>query len=296
MKKFQSLLPVLMCFFFLLAFTTTQAQIWKKIKNEVKSRTENKVVNKAGDATDKTIDKTTDAIAKNGNDDYSSDENNIPDNNNSKSAVAASYKNYDFVPGDKIIFEPDLSTEADAELPARYTIKAGTAEIQSDEGEKVLHLQKDAKTAVEPLMSTTHYLPEQFTLEFDMMLENDEGSYFRYTSEFDVAFTKMGNTNFYNGGLYWFTIYNNSKCLLGTKGSQDFPPALTKSFSGNTWHHVAIYVRKNIGKSYVDGYRVSATNSLPVGANKFYIKADRYGVKIKNLRKRRQTINLRKMR
>lgn len=195
------------------------------------------------------------------------------------------YTNYDFVPGDRIIFQPDLSTEADAEMPARFTIKAGTAEIQSYEGEKILHLQPDAKTAVEPLMSTDQYLPEQFTLEFDVFYENPNADYFKYASDLRVGFSNRGDQNYYNGGLFAFVINGGSQCSLGKTGAQQFPAALQKSFAGgNSWHHIAIYVRKNIGKAYIDAYRVCATNALPTGAGKFYIKADRYGIKIKNLR------------
>lgn len=202
----------------------------------------------------------------------------------SGSPAPANYKNYDFVPGDKIIFQPDLSGEADAELPARFTIKAGTAEIQSFEGEKVLHLEPNARTAVEPLMRSDKYLPEQFTLEFDVLYENSE-AYFKYVSSFRVGFSNQHDQNYYNGGLYAFVIDGVSRCSFGTAKGQDLPGALQQSFgTGNTWHHIAIYVRKNIGKAYIDGYRVCATNALPEGADKFYIKADRYGVRIKNLR------------
>jgi outer membrane protein OmpA-like peptidoglycan-associated protein len=63
------------------------------------------------------------------------------------------------------------------------------------------------------------------------------------------------------------------------------PEELSKSVNtGNVWHHIAIYVRKNIGKAYIDQYRVVATNTLPVGATKVNIKSDRYGIKIKNFR------------
>lgn len=273
---------------FLLSCTVSNAQLLKRIKDEVKRRAENNIVNKAGNATDKAIDKSADAVK--GNNQNKKDAN-VQQSNTEKSDAGnretisvISYKNYDFVPGDKIIFQPDMSNEADAELPARFIIKAGTAEIQTFEGEKVLHLQPNAKTSVEPLMSTDHYLPEQFTLEFDMMLEND-ADYFHYVSNFRVGFSKRGDQNYYNGGLYAFVIDGTARSSFGTTGVQSFPPALEKSFSvGNTWHHVAIYVRKNIGKAYVDAYRVCATNTLPVGADKFYIKADRYGIKIKNLR------------
>jgi outer membrane protein OmpA-like peptidoglycan-associated protein len=291
MKKFFICLPAFFCLVFLFSFKNTEAQFLKKLKNEVKSRAENKIINKAGNAIDRAIDNTVDAATQKKssnetvavNTQNTSNDANVAENKNSKPAVAA-YKNYDFVPGDKIIFEPDMSNEADAELPARFTVKKGTAEIQSYEGEKILHLQPNASTAVEPLMNTTHYLPDQFTLEFDVMYENDD-TYFRYSSDFRIGFSAMGDENYYNGGVYSFVINNTSQCSFGKTGTQNFSDALIKSFgNGNTWHHIAIYVRKNIGKAYIDQYRVCATNTLPTGADKLYIKADRYGIKIKNFR------------
>lgn len=275
---------------FILMATDANGQLLKRLKDEVKSRAENKAVREAGNTSEKAMDKAEDgavnAVKGKGKDKISpkgAPANDISGENTSQ--LLSDYKNYDFVPGDKIIFQPDLSAEADAELPARFTIRAGTAEIQSYEGEKVLHLQPDAKTAVEPLMSTDQYLPEQFTLEFDVFYENPDGDYFRYSSDFRVGFSNRGDQNFYNGGVYAFVITGVSQCSLGKTGIQQFPAALQQSFGrGNTWHHIALYVRKNIGKAYVDAYRVCATNTLPTGAGKLYIKADRYGVKIKNLR------------
>lgn len=291
MKKDFICLAAFFCLLLVIFSQNTEAQFLKRLKNEVKNRAENKIINKAGNATDRAIDNTADAATqKKGsnetvavNTQNTSNGANIAENKNSKPTVAT-YKNYDFVPGDKIIFQPDLSTEADAELPARFTVKKGTAEIQSYEGEKILHLQPNAATAVEPLMSTEHYLPEQFTLEFDVMYENND-TYFRYSSDFRIGFSAMGDENYFNGGVYSFVINNTSQCSFGKTGTQNFSDALVKSFgNGNTWHHVAIYVRKNIGKAYIDQYRVCATNTLPTGADKLYIKADRYGIKIKNFR------------
>ena len=291
MKKIFICLPAFFCLVFLFSFKNTEAQFFKKLKNAVKHRAENKIINKAGNATDRAIDNTVDAATQKKssnetvavNTQNTSNDANVAENKNSKPAVAA-YKNYDFVPGDKIIFEPDMRNEADAELPARFTVKKGTAEIQSYEGEKILHLQPNAATAVEPLMSTEHYLPEQFTLEFDVMYENND-TYFRYSSDFRIGFSAQGDENYFNGGVYSFVINNNSQCSFGKTGTQNFSDALVKSFgNGNTWHHIAIYARKNIGKAYIDQYRVCATNTLPTGADKLYIKADRYGIKIKNFR------------
>jgi outer membrane protein OmpA-like peptidoglycan-associated protein len=288
--KFLSLALSALISFTLIA-SNVNGQLLKRIKKEVQSRAENKVVSQAGNTADKTMDKAEDGAVDaikgkgdKGNASATDGSSNDTGGKNDRQSVS-DYKNYDFVPGDKIIFQPDLSAEPDAELPARFTIKAGTAEIQSYEGEKILHLQPDAKTAVEPLMNTDQYLPEQFTLEFDVFYENPDPDYFRYASDFRVAFSARGNENYYNGGLYAFVISGGSQCSLGKTGIQYFPAPLVKTFDGgNSWHHIAIYVRKNIGKAYVDAYRVCASNTLPSGAGKFYIKADRYGVKIKNLR------------
>jgi outer membrane protein OmpA-like peptidoglycan-associated protein len=282
-----------LCLALVFSVESAQAQIWKKIKNEVKSRAENKVVNKAGNATDRAIDNTADMVKGNqpGNgsaadNDKSSNTANANVTPEAKTSSFSSYKSYDFVPGDKIIFQPDLSNEPDAELPARFTINVGNVEIQSYEGEKILHLNPDCHATVSPLMNSDHYLPEQYTLEFDMMYENPDAkngdNYFAHASDFNVQFRKRDDNNYGGSPFYRFTIDGVSKIRFGTNNAGYI--ALQQEVTGNAWHHIAIYIRKNIGKVYIDQYRVAATNSLPVGAEKVDIKADRYGIKIKNVR------------
>lgn len=278
----------------LLSVQNSQAQLWKKIKNEVKSRAENNIINKTGNATDRAIDKTVDGVTKGNND------NATPGNTTAsgpdvavsdmpaakKTSSVNDYKSYDFVPGDKIIFQPDLSTEPDAELPARFTVNVGNAEINSYESEKILHLNPDCNATVSPLMNSDHYLPEQYTLEFDMMYENPNekngDNYFAYVSDFSVNFRKRDDNNFRGYPAYSFVIDGVSRIKFGDNNAGSI--ALQQEVTGNAWHHIAIYIRKNIGKVYIDQYRVAATNNLPTGAEKVDIKADRYGIKIKNFR------------
>jgi len=274
-------------FFFQISIQETHAQIFQKIKKEVKRRTENKVVNKVGNTTNKVIDKVTTLPG----DKKSDGDNNtaqVTDNGKKEQQVTDhSYKNYDFVPGDKIIFQPDLSGEADAELPARFVIDKGVSEIQSYEGEKILHINSGGKNVVFPLMEHQNYLPDQFTIEFDLMYENT-ASYFQYFNSFMVAFNDENDNNWEGHNLYRFSIESNSKSAFGKYGTQpmDLPESVKKSVNSNdVWHHVALYVRKNIGKAYIDGSRVFATNNLPAGAARFAFRTDgRYGMKIKNLR------------
>ena len=292
MKKKSFLIPAtFFSFVLLLSFQNSSAQLWKKIKNEVKSRAENNIVNRAGNATDKAIDKTVDATKGSPSvpgsvENKSTSSPEEPVTNSAKKSVVTSYKSYDFVAGDKIIFQPDLSNEADAELPARFTVNVGNAEIQSYEGEKILHLNRDCNATVSPLMNSDHYLPEQYTLEFDMMYENPDekngNNYFAYVSNFSVNFRKRDDNNYNGYPLYKFLIDGVSRIKFGNNNAGSI--ALQQAISGNAWHHIAIYIRKNIGKVYIDQYRVAATNSLPVGAEKVDIRADRYGIKIKNFR------------
>jgi outer membrane protein OmpA-like peptidoglycan-associated protein len=287
MKKSSSFVCLLfLCFLFLFPFQMANAQLWKKIKNEVKSRAENNVVNRAGNATDKAIDNTADAEKENKTTNAAS---NTGTNDNTATTAAKektpsmnTYRNYDFVPGDKIIFQPDLSSEPDAELPARFTVNSGNVEIQSYEGEKILHLNPDCNATVSPLMSSENYLPDQYTLEFDMMYENPDGNYFRYASDFYVEFRAPDDNNYHGYPIYKLDISGISKIKFG--GANAGTITMQEELTGNYWHHIAFYIHKNIGKVYIDQYRVNATNGLPAGAGKIDIKADRYGIKIKNFR------------
>jgi outer membrane protein OmpA-like peptidoglycan-associated protein len=199
----------------------------------------------------------------------------------------ASYKNYDFVPGEKVIFQTDFSNQQDAELPARLGTLSGTAEIQTYKGEKVLHLEKGNGVILIPMMDSANYLPGQFTVEFDMMYNTPNPKEF---NSFDVHFYKPDKTQKdlqFNLGDYHFHLYEAD--LI------DFGPSITgKNLTDavindlkvpNKWHHFAIYVHNNIGKVYIDQYRVAASNLMPKGVSKLAIKTDgRVEYMIKNIR------------
>lgn len=138
-------------------------------------------------------------------------------------------------------------------------------------------------------MDDNSYLPEQFTLEFDMMYENPRDDYFAFVNDFTINFYEAGDENFDGYGLGVFTIRSNSATILGSrqdasqnKVSEGVSAALQ---TNDVWCHIALYFRKNIAKAYIGATRVSATNNLPGGAAKFAIRTDgRYGYKIKNVR------------
>lgn len=283
--------------FFLFPYNTANAQIWKKVKKEVKKRSERNVVDKAGDATDKTINGIFDGDNDKKNNDsqdkdkINKDKQKRDSANNHVVSTGHSFKmyeNYDFTPGDNIIFAPDLSQTPDAELPARFMVIRGNAEINSYEGEKVLHMQGRGDAVVAPLLNSNEYLPEQFTLEFDLLFESNEEELSSYKfNDFNVHFREKDQEYTEKNPLYHFHIYTNSTSSFATEdqNEQGFTEGMKASMGKpNVWHHIALYVNKNVGKAYIDGKRVNATNMLPLGADKLDITIDFFGVKIKNLR------------
>lgn len=293
MNKKSIILTLFFIVFSLVSTQTANAQILKKVKKAVKSTAESRVVNEAANVTNKAFDKTKkkagDAVngENPGGKDRSGEDGNTPIAAGDNQTTMATYKSYDFVPGDKIIFEPDMSDEPDAELPARFIIKSGNAEIQSYNGDKILHIDKGGYATVAPLMKEENYLPDQFTLEFDMMYEND-ADYFRSVNDFKVQFFASDDNTYDNDGLFSFLLHSGAQSSLGKRGTRrselanDVKEALNKNYA---WHHLALYFNKNIGKVYINGTRVQASNNLPAGAAKFAIMTDgRYGFKIKNMR------------
>ncbi|WP_344981270.1 hypothetical protein [Compostibacter hankyongensis] len=198
------------------------AQLWKRIKNEVKDRVERQAVNTSGNAADAAVDK----VKKGAAEAVKGEEAQAPQTQRDAPPPAsaredaaapsvapapmADYHNYDFVPGDRIIFQPDLSSEPDGELPARFTLDKGNAEIQSYEGQKLLHMAAGTRGMVSPLMNSSSYLPEQFTVEFDMMYENPDDNYFRYVNSFAVEFRDSIDKHSGNHPLYGFYIQSAS--------------------------------------------------------------------------------------
>lgn len=107
-------------------------------------------------------------------------------------------------------------------------------------------------------------------------------------NDFILRFYKQDDKNFDGYGLYDFTIHSNTDIYLGKHGSnravvnESLKNALN---TNNVWHHVALYVRDNIAKAYINEYRVAASNNMQTGAAKLAIRTDgRYGFKIKNFR------------
>ncbi len=203
------------------------------------------------------------------------------DNNTSASPATATmknYANYDFVPGDKIIFNSSLTDEKPGEIPSQFTLEHGQMDIQMEGGENVIHVPKGPGATFNPRMTNETYMPDQFTVEFDFMNE-DFG-----INHLNVDF---GHRTYYAGGegiIPGMSFENGS--ITWTLGDVDFPEALKTAIGDKmAWHHVAIAINKTVGKVYVDQYRIASVNNLAGKANNVTIDVNGYeNSYIRNLR------------
>jgi OmpA-OmpF porin, OOP family len=159
------------------------------------------------------------------------------------------YKNYDFVPGDKIIFESQLADEETGEIPSQFILKEGQMDVETEDGENVIHVPQGSGTTFSPRMRTSHYLPEQFTVEFDF--KNERFGLNHITVRFGDGDGAIEDLRLDDSSLTW------------TTGDVTFPSNLkTSSDHPMVWHHIAIAVNKNQGKVYVDQFRVANVNNI----------------------------------
>lgn len=239
-----------------------------RLGKKVGQAAENAVTKKAEKATEKAIDKATDP------DTYKGDGNNQQQQAGQTGQTAQSgttqqggtslemaYAKSDFVPGDEIMFEDNLAGEKLGEFPSMWDLKSGNAEVANVGGENAIHMERE--TLIMPFMKEANYLPDEFTIEFDI--------YVPTPADYDNR--KIGMNSRYNidllntAGKVVFRLfwYNSSIRVAGrpltvswewlndgasNKGEAEY------MFNFGGFNHVAISFNKRAMKFYLNGARV----------------------------------------
>jgi len=151
------------------------------------------------------------------------------------------YQNYDFVPGDKILFEDDFRSDTDGEFPAHWKLLKGQAVINQMGGEPIFALIDGNYVEVAPRMKTENYLTDPFTVEFDFYVKPDA-----YDSVIVYFKTDDGDKGIHVGHDLGTESFDND--LSATLPGDD------EAFK-NKWHHVAIAYKAGQIKVYVDQNR-----------------------------------------
>jgi len=103
---------------------------------------------------------------------------------------------YDFVPGDRVIFEDNLVGEENGEFPSRWDLDRGIVEVAEFGGDNVI-MFRDGAPGIMPYFKEAKedYLPDVFTVEFDLYCDNNDFEIYLY----DRKNQKSGSPSGYTG-------------------------------------------------------------------------------------------------
>lgn len=297
--KNSAIIISLLCILFFPINTFAQFDI------DLEKKIEKKINKELNDAADDAIDETAETIKKGGDDgeddSNKNTENPEADNNSNTNTETNSsndeidqesveafkiWSNYDFVAGEIVIFEDDLSGEESGEFPSRWDLLSGSAEVASLGGETVIHLTHN-NSVIFPLMDKQDFLPEIFTIEFDVFFEQD-GSY--RTDIYKIRFFEgTHNSAKIDGKTITIIDIKWNSVKMGQFGGK------TKSFTEEKkdwqpkWKHIAVAFNKRSLKLYMNEERILNIPNLGFKPQMFSIGGhfdDRY-IKmssIKNIR------------
>jgi len=155
-----------------------------------------------------------------------------------------SYQNYDFTPGETILFADDFTSTQDGEFPEQWELTKGQAVVNKAAGYQAFLLTDGNYATVNPRMKNKTYLPDQFTVEYD--LYGNPGVF--------ALIVEMENGD--NSAHYQVGRSDAQYEADGVHLEGALPPAIRDDAFDNKWHHVAVVYRKPQMKVYVDQYRV----------------------------------------
>ncbi|MFD1292835.1 OmpA family protein [Lutibacter holmesii] len=242
----------------------------EKIEREAQKRAERKVdetIDQGFDEIEDTIDGKNTSINGKGNSEKQQNSNTSAPNFEEKStnssvnneAKAASpnvvWSRFDFVPGDTVIFEDGPSIdEENGEFPSRWDLFQGGAEIMEVDSEPVITFITDVgnmhSKGIVPYLknSKEDYLPEVFTIEFDLFFNPSV-----YNERYYLTFYDRKNQP--RSGTSLMTFYVNKILYKATEGSLSNKDRTNKDEVGG-WRHVSIAYTKGKLKVYFEDERL----------------------------------------
>lgn len=160
------------------------------------------------------------------------------------------WSKYDFVPGDKVLFEDNLKGEENGEFPSRWGLVKGNAEVASFGETDVINLVNTG-TAIKPRMKTENWLPEVFTVEMDLFFDSDDPNVNYYI----YFLSDLGKYNQGVHGMFWDPIEIGADGVRFKK-FESKSTELQATGTKNQWRHVSIAYNKGSMKIYLDQHRL----------------------------------------
>jgi OOP family OmpA-OmpF porin len=194
---------------------------------------------------------------------------------NSAEALTLSWSKYDFVPGDKIIFEDNLTGEENGEFPSRWDLYEGVIEVAQFGGENIIMFRGGDPHIVPYLKNPDiDYLPDVFTIEFDLYMNNN--------NSFTVEFFDRKNQNPPKDYVDLQIDYHSMSLRPASSRLPDQESIVNK------WAHISIAYTNGKMKAYINETRLINIPHLQfeptgIGLNAYH-GSDNYQFFIKNFR------------
>ena len=152
---------------------------------------------------------------------------------------------YDFVPGDRVIFEDNLEGEENGEFPSRWDLKEGVVEVAEFGGDNVIMFRDGAPSIVPYFKEAKEdYLPDVFTIEFDLYCDRADFVIHLYDRKNQKSGSPTG---------YTYLEIDSERMDFGQSYSA-YPDA--KSLPDRRWMHVSIAYTNGKLKAYMDETRL----------------------------------------
>ncbi len=155
------------------------------------------------------------------------------------------WSKYDFVPGDRVIFEDNLEGEENGEFPSRWDLERGVVEVAQFGGDNVI-MFRNGTPAIVPYFKEAKedYLPDVFTVEFDLYCANADFNLYLYDRKNQKSGSPTG---------YTYLQIDNKSMEFGLSSSV-LPDA--GSLPVRRWMHVSVAYTNGKLKAYMDETRL----------------------------------------
>ncbi len=188
-----------------------------------------------------------------------------------QSQATLKWNKYDFIPGEKIIFEDNQEGEENGEFPSRWDLAGGGNVENASFGEQNVIYFKEASSCIVPFFKepAKDNLPDLFTVEFDCWFEPDE--YCQYL----VSFYDHKNQSESSINIDPLII-NANHVGINDVGEGYYPGFEEKGeITSGYWRHVAISFNTRALKVYLDDARVVNIPNLGINPEGLTICCDR---------------------
>ena len=229
-----------------------------RAKNAAEQNIGNKVEQGVNDILDGKVGK-----GKNKDKDKGKDKKNAADTAATAPVAQAQNVKSDFVRGSVILFEDDFAGEQVGEFPSKWDIESeGSAETAIINGKKYMNFTEGSNT-LQPLMTDMKsYLPDVFTLEWDVYCQFDAENYSLGQHElqmmfFDASNARVGTVRFAfrDGGDAFGYVECDKPNGAGSVDVSYGWDSIQDIIKDRAWNHFAISFNKRAFKYYINGVR-----------------------------------------